>query len=144
MNLDTVKEYANIDYILISCFILLIIVYSFAFFVRKLQIPSKVPISMQKVLIITAHPDDECMFFSPTIQALLNAGHFVHVLCLSNGKFHPFLSSKTFYIELHKVIYMHCHNDSEHGQIVLLRIGVPIGFSVLKSYNGEIRTSFLM
>nr|XP_022335916.1 N-acetylglucosaminyl-phosphatidylinositol de-N-acetylase-like [Crassostrea virginica] len=88
MNLDTVKEYANIDYILISCIILLIIVYSFAFFVRKLQIPSKVPISMQKVLIITAHPDDECMFFSPTIQALLNAGHFVHVLCLSNGNFY--------------------------------------------------------
>jgi N-acetylglucosaminylphosphatidylinositol deacetylase len=39
----------------------------------------------QTVLILTAHPDDECMFFSPTIQALTSVAN-VHVLCLSQGR----------------------------------------------------------
>ncbi|XP_044164376.1 N-acetylglucosaminyl-phosphatidylinositol de-N-acetylase-like isoform X1 [Acropora millepora] len=36
------------------------------------------------VLVVTAHPDDECMFFSPTI---LNLKRFstIHLLCLSTG-----------------------------------------------------------
>jgi len=36
-------------------------------------------------LILTAHPDDEVMFFTPTILALLAAGWEVSGLCLSNG-----------------------------------------------------------
>ena len=36
-------------------------------------------------LISTAHPDDEVMFFTPTILALLAAGWEVGALCLSNG-----------------------------------------------------------
>lgn len=83
-----IQEYARIEYAVISCIVLLLLLYSFVLFVRNLQISSKVPISVQKVLIITAHPDDECMFFSPTIQSLLNSGHFVHLLCLSNGNFY--------------------------------------------------------
>ena len=39
----------------------------------------------QRFLLVTAHPDDECMFFSPTITNLLAAGNQVSVLCLSNG-----------------------------------------------------------
>lgn len=83
-----IQEYACTEYAVISCIMSLLLLYSFALFVRNLQISSKVSISVQKVLIITAHPDDECMFFSPTIQSLLNSGHFVHVLCLSNGKWY--------------------------------------------------------
>ncbi len=37
------------------------------------------------VLLITAHPDDECMFFSPTILNLRRQGILVNLLCLSNG-----------------------------------------------------------
>jgi N-acetylglucosaminylphosphatidylinositol deacetylase len=37
-------------------------------------------------LILTAHPDDEVMFFTPTILALLAAGWDVGALCLSNGQ----------------------------------------------------------
>jgi hypothetical protein len=37
-------------------------------------------------LILTAHPDDEVMFFTPTILALLAAGWEVGGLCLSNGQ----------------------------------------------------------
>jgi N-acetylglucosaminylphosphatidylinositol deacetylase len=39
-------------------------------------------------LLITAHPDDECMFFAPTILALTRtAPEDVYLLCLSNGMF---------------------------------------------------------
>lgn len=36
-------------------------------------------------LILTAHPDDEVMFFSPTILGLQEAGWNITGLCLSNG-----------------------------------------------------------
>lgn len=38
----------------------------------------------KSVLVVTAHPDDECMFFSPTIINLQRLGK-VHLLCLSTG-----------------------------------------------------------
>ncbi|CAO2841919.1 unnamed protein product [Amaranthus hypochondriacus] len=37
------------------------------------------------VLLVIAHPDDESMFFTPTINYLTSRGHDVHILCLSNG-----------------------------------------------------------
>ncbi|XP_055942358.1 N-acetylglucosaminyl-phosphatidylinositol de-N-acetylase-like isoform X2 [Argiope bruennichi] len=40
-----------------------------------------------KVLIVTAHPDDECMFFAPTILNLLKHDCCVYLLCLSSGGF---------------------------------------------------------
>lgn len=36
-------------------------------------------------LILTAHPDDECMFFAPTIISLVSSGCLVSALCLSTG-----------------------------------------------------------
>ena len=38
------------------------------------------------ILILTAHPDDESMFFAPTILALTAQGHEIMALCLSNGR----------------------------------------------------------
>ncbi|SAM70583.1 related to N-acetylglucosaminyl-phosphatidylinositol de-N-acetylase [Ustilago bromivora] len=37
------------------------------------------------VLLVTAHPDDEAMFFAPSIQALAAAGTTIYALCLSTG-----------------------------------------------------------
>ncbi|KAL5637976.1 hypothetical protein ACGC1H_002296 [Rhizoctonia solani] len=37
------------------------------------------------ILILTAHPDDECMFFSPTILALKRQEKHIRGLCLSVG-----------------------------------------------------------
>ncbi|CAN6606796.1 N-acetylglucosaminyl-phosphatidylinositol de-N-acetylase [Trichomonascus vanleenenianus] len=52
-------------------------------------IPLEVPeqLQNQKVTLLTAHPDDEVMFFGPTLQALLvpNNNNKVEILCLSNG-----------------------------------------------------------
>lgn len=39
----------------------------------------------KRVLLVTAHPDDEVLFFSPTILALVGMGVQVYALCLSIG-----------------------------------------------------------
>lgn len=40
----------------------------------------------KRVLIVTAHPDDECMFFGPIILSLNRREQCsIHLLCLSNG-----------------------------------------------------------
>ncbi|CAN6482545.1 unnamed protein product [Victoria cruziana] len=40
---------------------------------------------MRNVLLVIAHPDDESMFFTPTILYLISARHVVHILCISTG-----------------------------------------------------------
>ena len=39
----------------------------------------------KKVLVLTAHPDDECMFFAPTILRLRKKGIEVSLLCMTTG-----------------------------------------------------------
>lgn len=39
------------------------------------------------VLLVTAHPDDECMFFSPVILSLRQRAIPIDLLCLSSGNF---------------------------------------------------------
>ena len=41
----------------------------------------------RRVLLVIAHPDDECMFFTPTLRELIEMGRDVSILCLSNGNF---------------------------------------------------------
>lgn len=38
-----------------------------------------------RALVVTAHPDDECMFFAPAIIQLVSLNVDVHLLCLSQG-----------------------------------------------------------
>jgi hypothetical protein len=38
-------------------------------------------------LVLTAHPDDEAMFFTPTITSLVSQGWDIQALCLSTGEF---------------------------------------------------------
>lgn len=40
-----------------------------------------------RALLVTAHPDDECMFFAPTILKLVESQASVYLLCLSTGRF---------------------------------------------------------
>uniref|UniRef100_A0A0R0JUG3 N-acetylglucosaminylphosphatidylinositol deacetylase n=1 Tax=Glycine max TaxID=3847 RepID=A0A0R0JUG3_SOYBN len=39
----------------------------------------------RNALLVIAHPDDESMFFTPTINFLTSKGHNVQILCLSIG-----------------------------------------------------------
>ena len=41
----------------------------------------------RNVLLVIAHPDDEAMFFVPTIAHLVESGAQVHILCLSSGNY---------------------------------------------------------
>ncbi|GMI86695.1 hypothetical protein like AT3G58130 [Hibiscus trionum] len=43
------------------------------------------PLLKKNVLLVVAHPDDESMFFSPTINYLTSRGHTVYLLCMSIG-----------------------------------------------------------
>lgn len=42
-------------------------------------------INQPKALLVTAHPDDELMFFYPTIDNLIKNNVEIHILCLTNG-----------------------------------------------------------
>jgi len=37
----------------------------------------------RRAVVVIAHPDDEVMFFAPTLLELVSVGDCVHVLCLS-------------------------------------------------------------
>lgn len=53
----------------------------------RLLRPTKLPEKISRVLIVIAHPDDECMFFGPTLIALRKRKNCtIFVLCLSQGK----------------------------------------------------------
>jgi N-acetylglucosaminylphosphatidylinositol deacetylase len=44
----------------------------------------------KRILLLIAHPDDEAMFFAPTLLSLTRPelGNRVKILCLSSGKHH--------------------------------------------------------
>jgi N-acetylglucosaminylphosphatidylinositol deacetylase len=52
----------------------------------KAELPSELA-SVSSCLLVTAHPDDECMFFAPTLLSLRRAGVRVTLLCLSEGNY---------------------------------------------------------
>eukprot|EP00035_Acanthoeca_spectabilis_P037791 m.47445 g.47445 ORF g.47445 m.47445 type:complete len:102 (-) comp8864_c0_seq1:2284-2589(-) len=54
---------------------------------RHLQDDDSLDPELGTVLLVTAHPDDEAMFFGPTIARMRRLGHTVHILCLSTGNF---------------------------------------------------------
>ncbi|CAD7703995.1 unnamed protein product [Ostreobium quekettii] len=56
-----------------------------AFVWRRLARLLERPIRCKRALLVTAHPDDETMFFAPTLLSLDEAGCDTHLLCLSKG-----------------------------------------------------------
>ncbi|XP_072934381.1 N-acetylglucosaminyl-phosphatidylinositol de-N-acetylase [Epargyreus clarus] len=56
-------------------------------YARKLPTRTRGSLGAKRVLLVIAHPDDECMFFGPTIFRLCEQGAEVYILCLSNGNF---------------------------------------------------------
>ncbi|CAJ0963955.1 unnamed protein product, partial [Mesorhabditis belari] len=61
----------------------------FVFIIRQFWFNRPFPTSLPaKVLLVIAHPDDETMFFAPTITELTKQGHRVFLLCTSTGDFY--------------------------------------------------------
>jgi hypothetical protein len=52
-----------------------------------------VPMECINLLLVTAHPDDEAMFFAPTLHKLQQQGTTIHILCLSTGELINYTSS---------------------------------------------------
>lgn len=54
----------------------------------------------KRICLLIAHPDDEAMFFAPTLLALTRPelGNHVKILCLSSGTFNRFVP--TFLVAL--------------------------------------------
>ncbi|KIS71874.1 N-acetylglucosaminylphosphatidylinositol deacetylase [Mycosarcoma maydis] len=52
---------------------------------KDLAISARIRTLPSSALLVTAHPDDEAMFFAPAIQALAAAGTTIFALCLSTG-----------------------------------------------------------
>lgn len=59
----------------------------------------------KRICLLIAHPDDEAMFFSPTVLALTvpDAGNHLKILCLSNGLSATSSSSVLLYIHVIRV-----------------------------------------
>ena len=61
----------------------------------------------KRICLLIAHPDDEAMFFAPSVLALTapELGNHVKILCLSSGMIPPYQSihgaSETFLHTLH-------------------------------------------
>ena len=79
--LDVFKE-AAIPY---TIFISLCVLYIKFICLNKLVSREYGPSWKKDVLILTAHPDDECMFFTPTILNMRNEGHRLYIACLTKG-----------------------------------------------------------
>lgn len=69
---------------MVGIWIVLLAMVVMAIVFRPKESPFK---STDRVLIITAHPDDECMFFGPTILHLKMRNIPVKIICLSSGNY---------------------------------------------------------
>ncbi len=72
--------------IVISVFSVIVVIHSSVCCLSRSPIRFKKPYGNKSVLLVIAHPDDECMFFTPTIlmlQQVVDAE--IHLLCLSTG-----------------------------------------------------------
>ena len=69
--------------VLLSVLALCLIFYGLVTHARRREIKTA-----RRVLLVTSHPDDECMFFGPTVLSLTrNPQVNVFLLCMSNGDY---------------------------------------------------------
>lgn len=68
--------------------LIILLVYLLMIFPPIGQLQAFIPngiVHSKRFLLIVAHPDDECLFFSPTILALISRNKLAHLLVLSTG-----------------------------------------------------------
>lgn len=77
--------------IIISLFIISTLILSFILLnTSKIMISDDFQFQRDKYLLVIAHPDDESMFFVPTIENLLEKGCEIFILCLTCGNANGF------------------------------------------------------
>jgi LmbE family N-acetylglucosaminyl deacetylase len=78
-----------------------------------LEVPLKEP---GRVMLVTAHPDDESIFFAPTVQSLRAEKLQVMLLCLSNGVMPLLCNTPSTYLNnlrsgICRIYYVVCEKD---------------------------------
>lgn len=75
---------AILSYLVIVGAVLVPLLYTYAVTVVGSSFPS---LKNKRICLLIAHPDDEAMFFAPTVLALTRpeTGNHVKILCLSTG-----------------------------------------------------------
>ena len=69
--------------------------YALAAYIRPYSRLKAISSAAKRVLLVIAHPDDETMFFGPTMLNLSRReGTEVYLLCLSNGDYRQGYSTK--------------------------------------------------
>lgn len=59
----------------------------YVFVMLRIVTPSNKTIPRgSKILIVTAHPDDECLFFAPAVTEMVHSNS-VHILCVTSGEY---------------------------------------------------------
>lgn len=77
----------------------------------------------RRTLFVTAHPDDECMFFAPSILAAISRTEHVYLLCLSDGT-----RNKELYGNTHDNICFCCTgNYYKQGDVRILELVTAAG-----------------
>ena len=87
MNGYDISSYANskASTVIIAVYLFLfVIVVLYCFVARRNR--AWMEFSGKRVLLITAHPDDECMFFGPVIYHACKVASSFSLLCLTKGK----------------------------------------------------------
>ncbi|XP_070573361.1 N-acetylglucosaminyl-phosphatidylinositol de-N-acetylase-like [Ptychodera flava] len=70
--------------VFITCLVAIVVLIAYQAFVLIVKNYSRHHFKRENVLFVTAHPDDECMFFSPTILTVDKA----FLTCLSSGNYY--------------------------------------------------------
>jgi N-acetylglucosaminylphosphatidylinositol deacetylase len=74
---------------MVSIYVLLVILFLVCLLLFSFRGNRVLPLAPKsKVLLVSAHPDDETMFFSPVLRGLRLGGHRVFVICISTGNFY--------------------------------------------------------
>jgi len=76
-----------LDWITIVCALFFSLSLSVYYLLKKLtKRRIRLKVHTGRVLFVTAHPDDESIFFAPTILTLTRSGQYdVFLLCMSSG-----------------------------------------------------------
>lgn len=87
MCMCTVQVMYILDWITIMCALFFSLSLSVYYLLKKLtKRRIRLKVHTGRVLFVTAHPDDESMFFAPTILTLTRSGQYdVFLLCMSSG-----------------------------------------------------------
>ncbi|XP_065897916.1 N-acetylglucosaminyl-phosphatidylinositol de-N-acetylase-like [Dysidea avara] len=81
-------ERPQMDVIVVVLLVLIVLLLSSVIIAFVFTTTSQFLLDNRKVLFVTAHPDDECMFFAPVILRASQNSSTTFLLCLSNGNYY--------------------------------------------------------